>query len=111
MTETSSSRQPPQIKTSSSLLVNNISPESPKHKESPLSCTFQEDNKNSSPTNKRPNNNKRPTFSQIFSFSYSNSNRSEVYQENDEFTTNGCFGKLCTLGSRMKYKVNNTWKY
>ena len=78
----------PQIKASYSFSLNNIFPESPQRQQN--------------------NRSRSNTFSSIFSNSWSKHRRSEIYQENDEFT-NGCFGLLCTLGSKIKYKINNTW--
>jgi hypothetical protein len=111
MTETSHKQL--QIKTSFSYSssLNNVSSESPKQKQilqSPLSYAPREDNISPSSTNKRP------TFSSMFSFTRTNSRikryRSEIYQEKDEYT-NGCFGYFRTSGSKIKYKVNNVWKY
>jgi hypothetical protein len=107
MTETSAQIQTtlqkpcrPQIKTSYSFPSNNIFPESQN-----------QFNQFPSPIN----NNYRSrsnTFSSIFSSSRSSiffrNRRSEIYQENDEFTR-GCFGLLCTLGSKIKYKINDSW--
>src|SRR5436305_10406982 len=90
----------PQLKTSYTFPFNNIYPESPKH---------QQTNQSPSPINNRSRSN---TFSSIFSNPRSSISfkrrRSEIYQENDEFTS-GCFGLLCTLGSKIRYKINNTW--
>src|SRR5438045_495426 len=52
------------------------------------------------------------TFSSLFSNSRSSTffkrHRSEIYQENDEFSS-GFFGLLCTLGPKIKYKIHNIW--
>jgi hypothetical protein len=110
MAESSSISKKPQLKTSFS--YNNVFPESPKINHSPLNYSPQENNDNPSSIhhNKRSKSN---TFSSIFSNSRSSSfirrRRVETYQDNDEFT-NGCFGFLSTLGSKIKYRINNTWK-
>lgn len=109
MAESSSISKRPQLKYSFS--SNNIFPESPKNQQinqSPLSYTPQENNDNPIHHKKSKSN----TFSSIFSNSRSSSfmrRRRTEYQENYEFN-NGCFGFLCTIGSKIKYKINNTWK-
>ncbi|CAG8684801.1 192_t:CDS:1 [Funneliformis caledonium] len=61
--------------------------------------------------NNRSKSNTFSSFSSIFSNSRPNNlfkRRSEVYEETDEFT-NGCFGFMSTLGSKIKYKLHNNW--
>ncbi|CAB4479480.1 hypothetical protein RhiirA1_424749 [Rhizophagus irregularis] len=116
MAESSSISKRPQLKQSFSYSFssNNIFPESPKNQQinqSSLSYTPQENNDNPFSSIHHHKKSKSNTFSSIFSrsSSFMRRRRTETYQENDEFT-NGCFGFLCTLGSKIKYKINNTWK-
>ncbi len=101
----------PKLITSFSYPINNVNSESPRGQQffqSPTSYAFQE-NDNPLPKNKKPKSKSLPS---IFFNSYPHTLfkrfRSEVYKENDEFT-NGCFGFLRTLGSKINYKINNTW--
>ncbi|CAI2174292.1 8859_t:CDS:1 [Funneliformis geosporum] len=107
----------PKLKTSFSnpFPFKSVFHESPKCQSTTFHIPQEEDeNSFSKPINKNnmSKSNTFSSFSSIFSNSRSNKffnrRRSEVYGEKDEFT-NGCFGSLSTLGSKIRYKLHNTW--